>query len=417
MGKNKKTKNAISSLSFMDRYLMDLKTKSETIYEGKKNETEFPDFVSVCKLSKNGLKEHLNMVLEDYYPREKIISGDGYLFVTGEIPFAVTAHMDTVHRELIKDFYEKIDKNGHHIISSPQGIGGDDRCGIYMILKLLEAGYRPYIIFCEDEEIGCVGSTKFIKHKDLVDELKNCNYIIELDRKGSDDAVFYSCHNPEFTSYIIDKTKYVERYGSCSDISIIAPIAEIAAVNLSCGYYNPHQMIEYVDYEEMMNTVGVVKDLLDDKDCQQYKYMRKTYTPAYSYSSYGFNWRDYYPEEENDDYPEDDYGYCEPTRDGGPIFETDTATEKYEIEVEFLDNYYGETNYASAKGTGIMGAIANFLIQYSEVSFSQISYIKVMDEKGDTLPMSRIPKDVGDMIKEYLIDFENDYEPKRGAVK
>lgn len=397
MGNNKNPK---STMTLLDRYLMGFED-TKPHYEGKKNETAYPDFVSVCKLNKNQLKEHLNMVLEDYYTREKISSGDGYLFVSGDIPFAVTAHMDTVYRETVKDFYEKTGKDGHHIISSPQGIGGDDRCGIYMIMKLLESGYRPYIIFCEDEEIGCIGSSKFIRHKELVEELRRCNYIIELDRKGSDDAVFYSCANPDFTEYITSKTKYIERYGSCSDISVIAPETGIAAVNLSCGYYNPHQTIEYVDYEEMMNTVGVVKDLLDDKDCQQYKYMRKTYAPVKSYS-----W-DSFPEEE------EDYGCVDATRDGEPIFETDTAAKKYEIEVEYTDGSYCDVYYATAKGTGIMGAIANFLIQYSGVSFSQISYMNIMGENGDTLPMGRIPKDVSDMLKEYGIDLENDYEPKK----
>ena len=43
----------------------------------------------------------------------------------------------------------------------PDGIGGDDRCGVFNILDILSQGYLPHVIFSWNEEIGGVGATKF----------------------------------------------------------------------------------------------------------------------------------------------------------------------------------------------------------------------------------------------------------------
>ena len=96
---------------------------------------------------------------------------------------------------------------------------------------------------------------------------------------------------------IEDNTGYTKAHGSCSDISTLAPKAKIAAVNLSCGYHNAHRISEYVVVEEMMNTIKVVKKLLD-VECEQFEYVAKTYGGSYGgYSGYygsGRHWSDDY---------------------------------------------------------------------------------------------------------------------------
>lgn len=268
-------------------------------FRGVKNKTKFPKFVEICKLNQKLLKIWLEIQLMDA-GYEDIVTGDGYIYAKGTHPVLLTAHMDTVHKEDVKDFFEFHDKEKkRHIISSPQGIGGDDRCGVYMILEIIKT-HKCSVLFCEDEEIGCVGSGKFVK-EDIFEELKELKYMIELDRKGNNDAVFYSCDSKEFTKFIEDNTGYKKAWGSCSDISTLAPKAKIAAVNLSCGYHNAHSISEYVVIEEMMNTIKVVKELLD-VECEQFEYVAKTYGGNYG-GTYGGYYGRYY-----DDY--DDYdGY------------------------------------------------------------------------------------------------------------
>lgn len=237
-----------------------------------------PDFIKLCKMTQVQLKEFLPraLIAAGY---TDIAVGDGFIYAKGTIPVLLTAHMDTVHKSTVSNFYEQIIE-GQHIISSPQGIGGDDRCGIYIILKIVEE-YKCSVLFCEDEEIGGVGSGKFCD-TDLLYELNSLHYLIELDRAHANDAVFYECDNPEFTEFIIKETGFKECYGTFSDISIIAPQCGIAAVNLSCGYYYAHTVKEEVVVEEMLNTIEVVKRLLL-VESKQYEYIERSYGVWHDY--------------------------------------------------------------------------------------------------------------------------------------
>lgn len=247
-----------------------------------------PEFINLCKMTQEQLKGFLPLeLMANGYT--DIVVGDGYIYARGTIPVLLTAHMDTVHASAVHQFYEMVIK-GKHVISSPQGIGGDDRCGIYMILEIIKE-YKCSVLFCEDEEGGGIGSSKFCKTS-FIAELMSMNYLIELDRANSNDAVFYSCDNPEFTEFIIKGTGYREAYGSFSDISIIAPACGVAAVNLSCGYYHAHTPKEEVVVEEMLNTIKVVKQLLLIES-KQYEYIEQVYEDWWSYnnSAYGYGYR------------------------------------------------------------------------------------------------------------------------------
>lgn len=245
---------------------MELVSKAKKL-NAKKNETINPRFIELCKYEKHELKAYLASELKKYY--RNVISNDGFLFVKGTDKVCLTAHMDTTNsvdygkRQLVKDVYEFVE-NDKHVVFSPQGIGGDDRCGVYMILKILETtDYRPYIIFCEDEEIGCVGSRKFSKSK-FINDLKEMKFVIQLDRHGSNDAVFYDDINDEFHDWVEEVTGYKEAIGSCSDISEICPACGISGVNLSCGYYNEHHDYETVKLEEMERTYEAAVKLIEE---------------------------------------------------------------------------------------------------------------------------------------------------------
>ena len=79
-----------------------------------------------------------------------------YLLVKGEAPVMLLAHLDTVHKERVKTICRS--DNGN-ILMSPQGIGGDDRCGVYALNAVYEqAKVKPWLLFTCDEEIGGVGA-------------------------------------------------------------------------------------------------------------------------------------------------------------------------------------------------------------------------------------------------------------------
>lgn len=286
-------------------------------YKGRLNQTDFPEFIEVCKKTQKELIEWLPEKLREA-GYESVIVDDGFIYAKGDLPYILTAHMDTVHKEPVKNFYEDRNDKGQHVITSPQGIGGDDRCGIYIILDIIKE-FKPSVLFCEDEEVGGVGSQAFCMHDDYVEELSKLKYFIELDRMDSKDAVFYDCDNPEFTDFIVNNTNYHEDWGTFSDISVLAPVCGVAAVNLSVGYYNAHTLKESVVVEEMFQTRDAVKHLFT-LECEQFIYMESRRYGNYPYG--GNNWYGGWYDEE------DYYLSGKTTKYGGYYYGNAKDTEK-----------------------------------------------------------------------------------------
>jgi hypothetical protein len=190
------------------------------------------------------LKHTLNAALQrmGYSP----VSRKGFLYAEGTVPVMLVAHLDTVHKNRVQTICYSKDGN---ILMSPQGIGGDDRAGVYIVLELL-AHHKCHVLFCEDEEYGAIGAHAFA-HSCI---LPDVNYIVEVDRRGEKDAVFYDCYNPEFTDFVCN-FGFVENFGSFSDISVIAPVLGVAAVNISAGYSNEHTLHEHINVAYMRNNI------------------------------------------------------------------------------------------------------------------------------------------------------------------
>ena len=193
-----------------------------------------------------------------------LISKGNFILVRGQAPVMLVAHLDTVHAEPVREICKTADGN---ILMSPQGIGGDDRCGCFALVKIYKsAQVKPWLLFTCDEEIGGVGAKAFChshKQKQLPKEIDSLKFIVEIDRRGANDAVFYHCANTDFEAYITGKGFKVAQ-GSFSDISLIAPELGIAAVNLSSGYYYAHTLHEFINRKELDETIGKIIDIIND---------------------------------------------------------------------------------------------------------------------------------------------------------
>ena len=196
--------------------------------------------------------------LRSIYKERADVCRDSYILVKGEAPVLLVAHLDTIHPQPVKQICMTSDGG---ILMSPQGIGGDDRCGVYALNAIYgQSEAKPWLLFTCDEEVGGAGASEFcVKHRKeaLPKELGQLKLIIEIDRKGRDDAVYYGCDNRDFEDYITGKG-FRTSYGSFSDISYIAPELGIAAVNLSAGYYNAHTLHEYINRKQLEDTVRKV---------------------------------------------------------------------------------------------------------------------------------------------------------------
>lgn len=232
---------------------------------------------NIFKATQTELKSELETYLTG--GGREILSQDGFLYSKGTHPVLLVAHMDTVHKESPKTILYSKDGN---TIMSLEGIGGDDRCGIIMILEILQK-YDCSVVFLEDEEIGCVGARKFCK---AGIDLGDINYAVEFDRKGGNDYVFYKDYNKDFEEHI-KKFGFVKATGSCSDISYIAPEFKIEAVNISCGYYCPHCWYEYVKLDEMYDIIERATKMIGEKtekfDYVEPQYSKSVVTPKITY--------------------------------------------------------------------------------------------------------------------------------------
>jgi hypothetical protein len=241
--------------------------------------SELKTFEQLASLSQHSLKRVLSSFLKKHYP--KVIETKDYIYTEGEIPVALVAHMDTVFKKPPEEIF--FDER-HNVMWSPQGLGADDRAGVFAIIQLIRSGMRPHIIFTTDEEKGAIGATKLAKLDCPFSKLK---YLIQLDRRGSDDCVFYDCDNKEFVDYVED-FGFNYNIGSFTDISELCPSWEVAGVNLSVGYRNEHSETEVLFVGQLLSTISKVKKMLEAAErAPEFKYIPAVTRP---YSTNWYSW-------------------------------------------------------------------------------------------------------------------------------
>ena len=227
--------------------------------------TEFNSLEQLMGLTQKELKEAMTNFLKMKY--KKVIKHDKYLCAIGDIPIALVAHLDTVFKYPAQDIYYDPRKN---VMWCPDGLGADDRAGVYAIINIINGGLRPHIIFTTDEEMGGLGAAELAKQPCPFD---NLNYILQLDRRGANDCVFYDCYNPLFIQHI-ESFGFIEQTGSFSDISILCPAWNICGVNLSIGYQDEHSYSETLHIGWMFDTINKVKSILQQESIPQFKYVQ-----------------------------------------------------------------------------------------------------------------------------------------------
>ena len=231
-------------------------------------------------------QKRLFSMLRQRYEDKAVCHRGAYLLVQGEVPVTLIAHLDTVHKQPVREICSSSCDN---ILMSPQGIGGDDRCGVYALAKIYEQSSRkPWLLFTCDEEIGGIGAHVFCEDHakgKLPESLGNLKFLIELDRKGSRDAVYYDCGNDDFEEYITSKG-FRTAQGSFSDISLIAPKLGVAAVNLSSGYYDAHTLHEHINVGQLEAVIGKVVDMVTEA--------AEDTVPRFEYRERPMDWDDWH---------------------------------------------------------------------------------------------------------------------------
>ena len=231
-------------------------------------DSDVKTFEQLCGLSQASMAKTLDTYLKSKYKR--VVRTKDYIYAIGDIPIALVAHMDTVFTRPASEIFYDRRKN---VMWAAEGLGADDRAGIFAIIQIIRKGLRPHIIFTTDEEKGCLGADKLGQ---IACPFNDLCYVIQLDRRGANDCVFYDCDNEEFTRYV-EQFGFVEAIGSFTDICSICPAWKVAGVNLSIGYQNEHSISETLYVGQMLDTIEKVCKMLSETDIPKFEYISAYY--------------------------------------------------------------------------------------------------------------------------------------------
>jgi tripeptide aminopeptidase len=216
----------------------------------------------------------------------------------------IVAHTDTVHAFIDKKHPEDrlniFELNGLLYAMSDEaeqvGIGGDDKVGIWACLMLAEQFDNIKIAFFCSEEVGCRGSAE----ADLK-FFSDCSFILQADRRGYGDFVnniggaISSKDFQKFVKPIMSRYGYKFCNGGITDVGELSSNdVGISCANISCGYYNPHTKSEVICWEDALNCLLMMYDIVCAGGyVKQYKFIRPL-EKHITYYNYGKSYKSGY---------------------------------------------------------------------------------------------------------------------------
>lgn len=215
------------------------------------------------------IADYIESLLKDWQVPYTRSGNNLYNLDNPDMPI-LSAHLDQV----------KTNGKAEHFVMTPEkriigynknwqrtSLGGDDKNGIWIILKMLEAGHIVNFIISEGEERGCIGIHALETAKVLDKILELDTYCIVLDRKYDTD-ILKSGSGTTFCSTLaqslcnfLGNHKYEVGTGSLSDTCTICDYCE--SVNMSVAYFNPHMATEYTDWGSLQEICNDIKDVIE----------------------------------------------------------------------------------------------------------------------------------------------------------
>ena len=165
----------------------------------------------------------------------------------------ISTHTDSVHAMGELQGVTAVD--GVAKLSSEEKIsnclGADDAAGIYVALRMIEAGVRnvTYIFHRQEESFGKGSQWLADNHESW---LRNFDICLALDRRGTSDIVTsqlgMECASSEFAESLAEQLGIGHKpaFGSFTDSASYMHIIPECS-NLSVGYYNEHTRHEVLD--------------------------------------------------------------------------------------------------------------------------------------------------------------------------
>ncbi len=227
------------------------------IKEDYRNESVGRLLIPFLTKTEDDLMEVCHQEMGKFFSSRNLVKKEKYIFGHGS-PICLVAHLDTVHQVP----REIVEQGGR--LSSPTGIGGDDRNGVFAIFVILEFCQKyglpiPSILFTKEEETTLIGAYQFAVDSCISGIGSHVSFFLELDKKGFLEVAYYDCQNAVLGTILENFTPVKGLY---SDISVISEFLDVASANLSIGYYNAHTKHEYIVPEEIFDTCEEVLDIV-----------------------------------------------------------------------------------------------------------------------------------------------------------
>jgi hypothetical protein len=205
----------------------------------------------------------------------------------------VVAHLDQVQRNHSSDF-KAVETEDIIFGYSPskrcrEGLGADDKNGIWIALQCLQEFDVIKVAFFVGEEIGCIGSGRCD-----MSYFKDCRFIIEPDRRGCSDLI--TSISGRICSKEFEEALHADWFGYAPTSGMMTDVLELSergvglsCINLSCGYFDPHSDDEYTVKSDLYNCLALVRHAITtitDVYPHEYEYSYGSYY-GYSYGGYG----------------------------------------------------------------------------------------------------------------------------------
>lgn len=233
-------------------------------------------------------------------------NNDGNVYIVrgeSETYPCIVAHLDQVQDKHSSDF-KAVETEDIIFGYSPrnkrrEGLGADDKNGIWIALQCLQEFGAIKVAFFVGEEIGCIGSRRCD-----ISWFSDCRFVIEPDRRGDRDLITNisgAICNEEFEACsCYNDYGYKPTSGTMTDVLELSERGiGLSCINLSCGYYDPHTDDEYTVKEDLLNCLEFVKNII--RNCREvyhhkyqscYSYGRGL---SYTYEYGGMGEDDYFP--------------------------------------------------------------------------------------------------------------------------
>lgn len=194
----------------------------------------------------------------------------------------LVCHLDQVQKLHSEDFevrqdgdklYGWSEQNQHQ-----EGLGADDKNGIWICLRCLEECPRLKVFMAVGEEKGCIGSNR--ADMGFFDDSL---YVLEPDCKGGEEVHTnlkeIPCASEKFIEVLqLEANGYTLTEGKGSDIfALTLNGIGVSCANIPAGYHLPHKDDEYTLISELEHTYHFIRHTINSL-CERFPHTYKSET-------------------------------------------------------------------------------------------------------------------------------------------